>query len=176
MLKNRGKMTLEKLADMTTREFSAIRKEMVTKDDLKNALTPYATKDDLKNALTPYATKDDLKNALTPYATKDDLKNALTPYATKDDLKQFATKDDLKQFATKDDLKQFATKDDLKQFATKDDLQKSTVDILCAFDKILVRFDKTEKDSAADKLLHDRHEGKLESHEQRLIVLETTTR
>lgn len=112
-------MTLEKLASITAREFSAVRKEMVTKDDLKNALIPYATKEDLK---------------------------------------------------------QFATKDDLKQFATKDDLQKSTVEILSAFDKILVRFDTTEKDSAADKLLHDRHERKLEIHEKRFIALETTTR
>lgn len=47
------KMTIDKLARITANEFAAIRREMATKDDLKN----FATKDDLKN----FATKDDLK-------------------------------------------------------------------------------------------------------------------
>ena len=93
-------------------------------------------------------------------------------FATKDDLKRFATKDDLKRFATKDDLKRFATKDDLKQYATKDDLQKSTIMVLQAIDGVVAKFDKMDQDSAADKLLHDRHETALENHEVRIKVLE----
>ena len=96
-------------------EFSAIRRDMVTKQDAarfatKEDLNRFATKDDLKR----FATKDDLKR----FATKDDLKR----FATKEDLNRFATKEDLNRFATKDDLKRFATKDDLRRFATKEDL------------------------------------------------------
>ena len=86
--------------------------------------------------------------------------------------KEMATKDDLKRFATKDDLKQYATKEDLKQYATKDDLQKSTVMVLQAIDGVVARFDKMEQDSAADKLLHDRHETMLEDHDVRIKALE----
>src|SRR5712664_3228797 len=63
-----------------------------------------------------------------------------------------------KEMATKDDLKHFATKEDLKHFATKDDMKASEVRILQAVDKIATAFDNAEKDHAADKLLHDRHE------------------
>ncbi|MBI3273749.1 MAG: hypothetical protein HYZ69_01255 [Candidatus Colwellbacteria bacterium] len=76
----KSKMTLEKLARTTANEFAAIRKEMVTKDDLKR----FATKDDLKR----FATKDDLKR----FATKDDIKSI------RDDLVHFATKNDLVEF------------------------------------------------------------------------------
>ena len=99
-------------------------------------------------------------------------------FATKDDLKRFATKDDLKQYATKDDLKKStmavleAMDDKLERYATKDDLQKSTITILQAIDGVIMRFDKVEKDSVADKLLHDRHETALENHEIRIKTLE----
>ena len=76
----------------------------------------------------------------------------------------------LKNFATKDDLKRFATKDDLKNFATKDDLQHATVEVLQAVDKIVTKFDKAEKDHAADKLLHDRHEKRLEKLEAKVFI------
>lgn len=121
-------MTLDKLATMTQREFLAVRKDMATKDDLKN----FATKDDLKN----FATKDDLRS----------LRN-----------------DVVEHFATKEDLK--GLKHELKQ-----DIQAGTVEVLRAVDKIMVRFDKAEKDHAADKLLHDRHEKRLERIEARLVM------
>jgi len=98
------------------------------------------------------------------------IREGLKNFATKDDLKHFATKDDLKNFATKDDLKRFATKDDLKNFATKDDLQHATVEVLQAVDKIVTKFDKAEKDHAADKLLHDRHEKRLEKLEAKVFI------
>lgn len=79
-------------------------------------------------------------------------------------------RDDLKHFATKEDLKHFATKEDLKDFATKDDMKRSEVRILQAVDKIATAFDKAEKDNAADKLLHDRHEGRLETIERKLGI------
>ena len=60
-------------------EFSAIRRDMPTKEDLAE-----------------FPTRDDL----TKCATKDDL----TRFATKDHLSKFATKDDLARFATRDDL------------------------------------------------------------------------
>jgi hypothetical protein len=77
-------------------------------------------------------------------------------------------RNDLTQFATKEDLKHFATKEDLRDFATKDDLKASEVRILQAVDKIATAFDKAEKDHAADKLLHDRHEKRLERIEARV--------
>ena len=49
--------------------------------------------------------------------------------------------------------------------ATKDDVKASEVRILRAVDKIATVFDKAEKDHAADKLLHDRHERRLEKLE-----------
>ena len=67
----------------------------------------------------------------------------------------------------RDDLKHFATREELKRFATKDDMKASEVRILQAVDKIATAFDKAEKDHAADKLLHDRHERRLEKLEQR---------
>ena len=83
-----------------------------------------------------------------------------------------ATKEDLKLFATKEDLKLFATKEDLGGLRDelKDDIRKGTVDILQAVDVIVTKFDKVEKDHAADKLLHDRHEKRLERVESKLGV------
>ena len=124
-------MTIEKLAKMTQDEFFAVRNEM-----------------------------------------EKGFSALRKEMVTKDDLNQFATKDDLKRFATKDDLNQFATKDDLEQYATKDDLQKSTLMVLQAIDGVVARFDTMEKESAADKLLHDRHETMLENHDVRIKVLE----
>ena len=68
----------------------------------------------------------------------------------------------------RDDLKHFATKEDLKAFATKDDMKASEVRILQAVDKIATTFDKAEKDHAADKMIHDRHEKRLERIEARV--------
>ncbi len=74
--------------------------------------------------------------------------------------------------ATKEDLKLFATKEDLGGLRDelKDDIRKGTVDILQAVDVIVTKFDKVEKDHAADKLLHDRHEKRLERVESKLGV------
>lgn len=84
--------------------------------------------------------------------------------------REMATKDDLKQFATKDDLNQLDVhmKDELRRFATKDDFTSFKVEILQAFDKVLIRFDTAEKDHMADKLLHDRHEKRLSRIETKL--------
>jgi outer membrane murein-binding lipoprotein Lpp len=49
--------------------------------------------------------------------------------------------------------------------ATKRDMKATEVRILQAVDKIATAFDKAEKDQAADKLLHDRHERRLEKLE-----------
>jgi hypothetical protein len=81
---------------------------------------------------------------------------------------EMATKEDLKHLATKDDLKAFAIKADLKHFATKDDMKATEVRILQAVDKIATVFDKAEKDHSADKLLHDRHEKRLEKLEAKV--------
>src|SRR2546428_11163959 len=72
-----------------------------------------------------------------------------------------------KEMATKEDLKHFATKDDLKEMkeGMKEEFRTETAKVLEGVDKILVHFDKAEKDHAADKLLHDRHEKRLETIE-----------
>lgn len=62
------------------------------------------------------------------------------------------------------------TKEDLKRFATKDNLKATEVRILQAVDKIATAFDKAEKDHAADKLLHDRHERRLEKIEAKIAL------
>ena len=105
-------MTIDRLAQMTQDEFSAIRRELATN----------------------FATKDDLKKSMMAVLEAMD--------------------------------------DKLERYATKDDLQKSTITILQAIDTVIMRFDKMEKDSAADKLLHDRHETSLENHEVRIKTLE----
>src|SRR3989338_5322857 len=76
------------------------------------------------------------------------------------------------EIATKDDLKLFATKVDLNDLRVelKDDIQKGTVEVLRAVDKIVTKFDKAEKDHAADKLLHDRHEKAIEILKQKVGV------
>lgn len=76
------------------------------------------------------------------------------------------------KMATKEDLKLFATKEDLGDLRDelKGDIQKGTVDILRAVDVIVTKFDKAEKDHAADKLLHDRHEKRLERVELKLGI------
>lgn len=66
--------------------------------------------------------------------------------------------------------KEMATKEDLKHFATKDDLTSFKVEILQAFDKVLIRFDTAEKDNMADKLLHDRHERRITRIETKLGI------
>ena len=72
-------------------------------------------------------------------------------------------REDLK--GVRENLKHFPTKEDLKTFATKDDMKASEVRILQAVDKVATAFDKAEKDHAADKLLHDRHEKRIEKSE-----------
>jgi hypothetical protein len=51
-------------------EFSAIRRDMVTKDDLRDELSRFATKDELRHELSRFATKDDL-NALRNEVRED---------------------------------------------------------------------------------------------------------
>jgi hypothetical protein len=77
------------------------------------------------------------------------------------------------EMATKEDLRHFATKEDLKDFATKADMKASEVRILQAVDKIATAFDRAEKDQAADKLLHDRHERRLEKLEVKVGLKST---
>lgn len=91
--------------------------------------------------------------------------------ATKDDLRDMQ-RENLRIFATKSDLKLFATKNDLSGLRDelKDDIRKGTVDVLRAVDVIVTKFDKAEKDHAADKLLHDRHEKRLERVELKLGI------
>lgn len=90
----------------------------------------------------------------------------------KDIQDNMATKEDLKLFATKKDLELFATKEDLNDLRDelKNDIHKGTVDVLQAVDVIVTKFDKVEKDHAADKLLHDRHEKRLERVESKLGI------
>lgn len=61
-------------------EFSAIRRDMVTKQDFKTELAAIreemVTKDDLRDELSRFATKDHLRDELSRFATRDDL-NAL---------------------------------------------------------------------------------------------------
>jgi hypothetical protein len=52
--------------------------------------------------------------------------------------------------------------------ATKHDMKATEVRILQAVDKIATGFDKAEKDHAADKLLHDRHERRIEKLEAKM--------
>ncbi|KKS37327.1 MAG: hypothetical protein A3G49_01570 [Candidatus Sungbacteria bacterium RIFCSPLOWO2_12_FULL_41_11] len=73
-----------------------------------------------------------------------------------------------KEMATKDDLKHFATKDDL--YDLKEEIRGDTAKILQGVDKIVTHFDKVEKDHAADKLLHDRHEKVIETLKQKVGV------
>ena len=71
----------------------------------------------------------------------------------------------------KDEIcREMTTKEDLKDFATKEDVNSSEVRILQAVDKIAIGFDTAEKNHAADKLLHDRHEKRLERVEAKLGV------
>lgn len=65
---------------------------------------------------------------------------------------------------------QMATKNDLHELEER--MRGETAKILQSVDTILVRFDNAEKDHAADKLLHDRHETAIEHHEQRITTLE----
>ena len=92
-------MTIDKLAEMTQDEFSAIRREMAT-----------------------------------TFATKDDLADGLQ--------------------------------------SLREEIRGDLVKVLHGVDVIVARFDKAEMDSAADKLLHDRHETALENHEIRIKTLE----
>jgi hypothetical protein len=52
--------------------------------------------------------------------------------------------------------------------ATKHDVKATEVRILQEVDRIATGFDKAEKDHAADKLLHDRHERRLEKLEAKV--------
>lgn len=91
--------------------------------------------------------------------------------ATKDDLKDIQ-RENLRIFATKDDLRHFATKDDLRHFATKDDLKTTEVKILQAVDKVMTKFDRSEKEDAAHTQLHKRITDEFHGHSQRLKKLE----
>lgn len=50
-----------------------------------------------------------------------------------------------------------------------EEVRKETAKVLQGVDKIVTRFDKAEKDHAADKLLHDRHEKRLEKLEVKIL-------
>ena len=55
-------------------EFSAIRRDMATKEELAKAVAPLATKDELAKAVAPLATKEELAKAVAPLATKDEMR------------------------------------------------------------------------------------------------------
>ncbi|CCC81050.1 PD-(D/E)XK nuclease family protein [Thermoproteus tenax] len=117
-----------------------VRREMATKEEIKDLEARMAAKDDLK----AFATKDDLK----ALATKEDLKALVTRedfkrleerleevrkvMATKEDLKGLATKEELRalgeRMATKEDLKALATREELRaleeRMATKKDVEE----------------------------------------------------
>lgn len=52
----------------------------------------------------------------------------------------------------------------------REEMRGETAKILQAVDKVVTRFDKAEKDHAADKLLHDRHEKRIERVEAKLGI------
>ena len=76
--------------------------------------------------------------------------------------------------AIKDDLRHFATKVDLEDLKTelKDDIQRGTIEVLRAVDKIVTKFDKTEKEDAAHIHLHKRITDEFHSQDQRIKKVE----
>lgn len=157
--------------------------EPATKKDLaelkRELLAKLATKEELKKL----ATKDELKKL----ATKDELKKL----ATKEELKKFATKEDLKKLATKEDLKRFVTievhqksenklyseiirlEEKLNLFETKADATKKFNIIMKALDKISARIDSYYIEKAAMDHALQRHELRIDDHEQRIQRLES---
>ncbi|MBI5220942.1 MAG: hypothetical protein HY978_03885 [Candidatus Liptonbacteria bacterium] len=71
MKKKPSKITLEKLAQMTQREFTGLRSEMAT--GFAEVRSEMATKTDLQELRTEMATKTDLQELRTEMATKEDL-------------------------------------------------------------------------------------------------------
>ena len=67
-------------------------------------------------------------------------------------------------------LEYFVTKDYLDERLddVKETVREETARVLQSVDKIVTKFDKAEKDHAADKLLHDRHERRLEKLEAKI--------
>lgn len=63
-------ITNQQVLDSVNATIQGLIDVVVTKDDLRKALSDYATKDDLK----AFATKDDLRDALANYPTKKEVK------------------------------------------------------------------------------------------------------
>jgi hypothetical protein len=113
--------------------------------------------------------------------SKSYLKKALRPFATKKDLERFATKKDLERFATKKDLERFATKVDLYRVERRiDDLEEKFTNkltefkekILMALDTVMGELKAIRQEITALTGLYQRHEEKLENHEERITELE----
>lgn len=66
---------IEKIEDLEGEIFEKVKKEVVTKESLREELKPFATKEDLEKAPKPFATKEDLEKALKPFATREELKD-----------------------------------------------------------------------------------------------------
>ncbi|MBC8183457.1 hypothetical protein H8E88_20385 [candidate division KSB1 bacterium] len=150
-----------------------------------------ATKRDIENLrqeLTgKMATKDELKKL--ELVTKEEIRKL----ATKEEVKKLATKDDLKNLATKDELKKLATKDELKKlekrmdnvssavsqiqyqltfFETKEESDRKFNILLTAIDGLTQKVTDFQTEKAAGEHTFQRHERKLENHEERIEQLE----
>ncbi len=73
--------------------------DYVTKEDLREALAPFATRDeiraDVRTALTPYPTREEvraeIRTALAPFPTREEMRHeiraALAPYPTREEMR-----------------------------------------------------------------------------------------
>jgi len=132
-------------------------------------------------------------------ATKQDIENLrqelTNNMATKDELKKLATKEEIKKLATKDELKKLElfTKEEFKKvdkrlnsisqavsqiqyqmtfFETKDESDRKFNVLLTSIDGLTQKITDSQTEKAAAEHTFQRHERKLENHEERIEQLE----
>lgn len=112
--------------------------------------------------------------------TDKDIEKLKTVFATKDDLKQFATKADLIEI--RNELASKASKEDLRIYATKADMNNQfnsfarevaqmLTDFAEAIDK---RFDRLEQIIDEGTRHLNKHDRRIELHEDRITSLEVS--
>jgi len=175
--------TLNKGCEMN----DSIMDKPATKRDIENLRQELTGKMATKEELKKLATKEEIKKL----ATKEEIKKL----ATKEEIKKLATKEEIKKLATKEEIKKLEslTKKEFKRVdkrldtlssavsklqyqmsfvVTKDEFDKKLDHLLTAIDGLTQKITDSQTEKAAAEHTFQRHERKLEDHEQRIEQLE----
>ena len=149
----------------------SIMNQPATKRDLENLRLELTGQLSSKEEIKKLATKEELKKL----ATKEELKNEIRKLATKEDLKKLVTKKEFaKQQKSFDKLTSivFDNQRRLDLLETKEDANKKFNLLVGMIDGLTKKVELIITEMKATNHALNRHENRLENHEDRIDTLE----